>query len=457
MAWINDVWRPLRVRIDKTELYKLTRSISGTANDMSVAMGVWHTIMYPVMQDYLTGKLEMKLDALPKLEDQYYANNKPREESENYHMNTFHNQWVKKHHLLKRYYGKDSLLDLGCGRGGDIFKWLSAGYKTVVGLDLFEDNISNPHDGAYARLLDIKSNSRNNNSAYDPKTHKYMFLPFNVAEKINEQSISAMPNRDNRDIALHLWGLKEMKALPALQGLFGVAANKFDIVSCQFAVHYFFENDFTLDAFCYNVFKHLKPGGLFMGTCFDGQSIADLLADVEEGDVVSGKHKNSLSWAIIKKFKKYIPNKTGQSISVYVQTINQYITEYLVDYEFLRDQLAKYGIRPLTNDECLKHGFKASTGMFSELFNELKDHVANNMVYNEKNRLAACLNMTETEQKFSFLNRWFVFTKDDNDMPDKDAAVLKAKKRVTKKKEDASEKQKVTPKRKTTRKSAKVT
>ena len=55
----------------------------------------------------------------------------------------------------------------------------------------------------------------------------------------------------------------------------------FDVVSSQFAIHYFFENKTSLGNFLQNVSDNLKTGGYFIGTCFDGKRVFDSLSDTE--------------------------------------------------------------------------------------------------------------------------------------------------------------------------------
>ena len=50
----------------------------------------------------------------------------------------------------------------------------------------------------------------------------------------------------------------------------------FDIVSCQFAMHYMFENETKLRTFLKNVSCKLEPGGFFIGTTIDADRVVAL-------------------------------------------------------------------------------------------------------------------------------------------------------------------------------------
>ena len=47
----------------------------------------------------------------------------------------------------------------------------------------------------------------------------------------------------------------------------------FDIISCQFAMHYMFEEESWIRTFLTNIRKFLMPGGYFIATLCDGNAI----------------------------------------------------------------------------------------------------------------------------------------------------------------------------------------
>lgn len=391
MSWRNGAWVPLRVRQDKTELWNSTKRIGGTANDSGVAGRIWQTLQYPVEEENLVGRVVIKANDLPPDDDdQYYANTKTRNESENLNMNNFHNRWIKEQLLLKmaasrfRSQNQISLLDLGCGKGGDLQKWLKSGYTTVVGFDKSRDNITNSKNGIYARMLQDED-------TFISKT--YVFLPFDVRLPLQLVNSETYPDENDRVLAEHLWGIKPStrrdigSAIP-----YGLAKSKFDVISCQFAIHYFFENDTILDTFCKNVSDHLKQGGLFVATCFDGKLIDDLLNGTDQ---VEGKSRNGGNlWVIRKEYGRY-QSVTGQAIQVYVETINQYLKEYLVDMDLLERAMNRHGL------------VLEKTQTFEEAYNDLM-----RMPQQHKNAHQAASAMQPVEKKFSFLNRYYVFRKE---------------------------------------------
>ena len=85
----------------------------------------------------------------------------------------------------------------------------------------------------------------------------------------------------------------------------GKGADKFDIITCLFAIHYFFESQEKLEGFLSNVSNNLKSGGLFMATFMDGGSVEKALNEAG-GKIVEGRktfEEGSVPiWAIIKRF-----------------------------------------------------------------------------------------------------------------------------------------------------------
>ncbi len=53
----------------------------------------------------------------------------------------------------------------------------------------------------------------------------------------------------------------------------------FDIVSCQFSMHYLFETEAKLRAFLTNVSCRLEPGGYFIGTTIDAERVVSTVRE----------------------------------------------------------------------------------------------------------------------------------------------------------------------------------
>ena len=138
-----------------------------------------------------------------------------------------------------------NLLDIACGRGGDLQKWLNnkLNLKYILAFDNHTESIyssinkGDSYDGAIARFKNIKKHYKNK-------------IPY-----INFQHLNILDPT-------------------ILQKLNSIDSNKlYDVVSCQFALHYFSKTDFTLNNVLNIVSLKLRKGGIFIGTATDGDLI----------------------------------------------------------------------------------------------------------------------------------------------------------------------------------------
>jgi len=96
-------------------------------------------------------------------------------------------------------------------------------------------------------------------------------------------------------------------------------------------------------------------------------------------------------------------------ISVYQESINQDISEYLVNFNYLNRVMEAYGFKIISREEANEMGLPEGSGMFSELFINMLDEI-------KRNKFKATLygqapNMTAIEKEISFLNRYFIYKK----------------------------------------------
>jgi mRNA (guanine-N7-)-methyltransferase len=154
----------------------------------------------------------------------------------------FHN-YIKKnilqiaiHNLNKK--SNISLLDIACGRGGDIHKWINFNISKINGID----NHANSIIEAKRRLFQIQKNKQTK--------YNYFFHNFNI---LDPDILLKLNTKDNNQI--------------------------YDIVSCQFALHYFCEDNSKLDHVLNIVSQKLSKNGLFIGTASDGDLIYNNLLE----------------------------------------------------------------------------------------------------------------------------------------------------------------------------------
>ena len=165
----------------------------------------------------------------------------------------FHN-YIKSNLIINRCLNvnANSLLDIACGRGGDLQKWLNHRLKLryILGFDSHAESIyssirkGDSFDGAIARFQGIKK-------TYSGPPGKFPFINFKNLSVLDPSILLKLNTIDKNKI--------------------------YDIVSCQFALHYFSQNTDTLSKTLELVSSKLKKGGLFIGTATDGDRIFKIL------------------------------------------------------------------------------------------------------------------------------------------------------------------------------------
>jgi len=376
-------WKPLRVRYDKTAELKAGQKNYGNA--YHVANGNWHSIHNPVTGQMLSTGTDIPEDAV---DDVYYDRKDAKNNTRN--LRYFHNLGVKKRLIESVSKRGNSLIDFSVGKAGDLSKWINAHLGFVFGIDIARDNIENKHDGACARYL--KARRDNYGIPYA------LFVNGNSA--LNIRSGVALFTEKGKEITQSVFGeIPKNDALgSAVVRQYGKAAKGLDVGSCQFALHYFFENNDTLQGFARNVAECVKEGGYFIGTCYDGTKIFDALKDKKRGEGINiVENGDTKIWEIIKEYDAttFRDDETslGYPINVYQETINKYFREYLVNFGYLTRVMENYGFKPLTNAEARDIGLPAGIGNFKQLYDESK------------------YRMNAAERKISFLNNYFVFKK----------------------------------------------
>jgi len=304
-------FKPLKYRDDK---------ING--NFSEVALDIYNSILNPVKEEHIT---------------------KSRIKEDFKEMRKFHN--IIKNDLVKRFtFDKTSLLDLACGKAGDLHKWINSDIQEIVGIDINPEFLK-------------EANRRLNEN----KSHK----------KITFYELDLSKNSISKDLGID---------------------KKFDVINCQFAIHYFFENKNTVVNFFENVKNHLNDNGVFIGTVFDGLKVFNCLS---EGDIVH-KQNNKTLLKITKGYKSEEFKELqdyGESINVFLGG-NTILTdseekgteEFIVDFNKFVELADTFSLELV------------ETNLFQNIYKE--------WIINKNGT-----EIPEYQKDFSFLNRTFVFKK----------------------------------------------
>lgn len=231
-------------------------------------------------------------------------------------MNQYHNK-IKKLYIDNL--AEERLLDLACGRGGDLRKWKdNKKIKFVLGYDINEESIKE----AKTRLKGLKF----------PKSKQVFFKTLDLSANI----------------------LK--------------CKTNFDTITSFFAFHYFFKNKSSLKNILESIDNCSTTGTKLVLALFDGDKIDSLPNETV--------YKN---WSITKQAKK--SGNFGNEILVYLKKtiLDKPEIEYIVRSKVLEEELLKINF------------VLVESKPFAEVLSNKK--------------------LTESERKFSELNRIYVFQK----------------------------------------------
>jgi hypothetical protein len=393
-------WIPLRVRYDKTAEYKQGFK-SSFGNDYVTANNNWHSIHNPVTEKMIATGAD--IPGIEISDDVYY--NSVTDDKKTKGMRDFHNLFVKK--LLIQSVSKkgNTLIDFSCGKGGDIPKWISADLSFVFGIDISKDNIENRLNGACARFLNYKKKT--------PSMPYALFVNGNSG--LNIRSGTNMFNDKANLITKHIFGetTSDTGIGPAVLRQQGKAVSGFDVSSCQFSMHYLFENNTIFYNFIRNVSECTKLNGYYICTCYDGKTIFNMLKKKKVGESIEIYKDDKKVWSVTKQYTSDTfednDSSLGYKIDVYQDSINQTISEWLVNFDLLNNAMEKYGLTLITREEALHIGLPEGSGMFHELYNKMMNEIKKNPSKQKDYGMAAFI--YDYEKDISFLNRYFVYKK----------------------------------------------
>lgn len=278
-----------------------------------------------------------------------------RKSSSIINLRMFHN-WVKNELYIetsKKLEGTIKILELAVGRAGDLYKWIGIEATEVIGIDIDNNSIFGKN-GALHRYKKMKNRAKNDSSL-------------------------TLPN-----CWFHAIDLSKGENLPKIDNI--LKGKTFNIISCQFAIHYFFESQASFYNIVSIIAKYIEKDGYFIGTTLDGDKVRDLFL---EGDVV--KRKMFAFKNVTKPNQEYDPYGNSYLVRLGEKDEDHYFSEkdsleYMVDFKEFKRVLKTFGL-----------DYVKSTS-FDKLY---ETYLKNKPKYK----------MSEDEKEFSFLNFSFMFVK----------------------------------------------
>lgn len=214
------------------------------------------------------------------------------------------NNWVKST-LIRNFTTERGLrvLDMGCGKGGDLMKWDKASIASYTGIDLAEISIDQAR-GRYTKMR---------NPRFSAEFH-----------------------------AFDCFGLPLTQLLPP-------GRRDFDVVSMQFCLHYAFESEAKARQMLSNVACSLSRGGKFLGTIPSSDAIIrhieSLPAGVKEwgNDIYRVEFENQPPPGPDVVFRPAF----GHRYTFYLKDAVDIVPEYVVPFNALRALAEEYNLELL--------------------------------------------------------------------------------------------------------------
>ncbi len=347
-------WNVMRTRYDKTYQYRVLGEPQ-FGNGVRTSESIWTSMHMPITEEMIRQLTTAPPDDTLE-DDLYYRDALESRERILRDVYAFHNK------IKEKLYGSsikagDTLLELAVGRGGDMHKWIKTKPSKVVGIDISKSNLESPKQGACVRYLREQE-----------KTGKLPPALFVVGDMVQP-----LLQQDNR--YLNILDKKEPATTSYLEKFAGLT--EFDVISCQFAIHYACESEESFRTFVGNLTRHGK--GVFFGTCMDGQAVYSLLLG-KTGHIFRADSQ------VFGEFQKEYADgdgwneEFGKAITVKLESFEKPMKEYLVPFGKVVEILAENGYQLI------------NTTLFS-------DHYAQQSQFT----------FTGEHQAFTFLHRSFAF------------------------------------------------
>jgi ribA/ribD-fused uncharacterized protein len=314
----NQLWNVMRTRYDKTYEYRVLGKAQ-YGNDIKTAESVWTSIHVPITETMIREIYTSPIDDTYE-DDMYYRDDIDSRDRILKKVYSFHNA-IKDSQYQTYVVPGNTILDLACGRAGDLYKWINCGASKVFGLDIAETNLTGARQGACVRYLKEKAKNPRGNLP------KVLFAQADMTKRFEDQ--------DSKYLNI-VFG-NEPATTPYLTQFKGIQT--WDCTTCQFAIHYACETEDTFRNFVHNL-RHCKS--IFFGTYLDGKSVYSLLVGKDRHTF---RERGKVFAEITKKYNDEGEWKEefGQQIDVLLETIVKPTPEYLVPFEKVQEILREAG------------------------------------------------------------------------------------------------------------------
>lgn len=406
-------WKILRTRWDKTESVMRDKKRYGNFKDNAIK--VWKSMReavtieeikklarpdtYAQQQKQLSSRIDSKVISSERAQDIYYQ----KVTNLGKVFREYHN-WIKSI-LIYSYCSqgkenrdgkmkKKSVLDIGCGRGGDILKMYHARVSELIGTDPDHEGLFGAIDSATVR--------------YQGNVNKFPDFP---RMTFIHADGSVQYDADLQEKKLQGMAPENKKMIEKVF----TKDKKFDIINSQFAIHYIFDSTTSVENLISNVKNYLKPDGYLVCTLFDAKQVMNLLSgkDTFTSWYTDDDGQRAKFFEIVKKFDGEIKDEPGMAIDVHMGWVSQegkYITEYLVSPKLMIKSMEKAGC-VLVDSDLFVNIYNINREWFSEVI-EHEENPKNKKFYKNVAQFYGDLKGADKESKiWNDLYRFYVFKK----------------------------------------------
>jgi mRNA (guanine-N7-)-methyltransferase len=227
------------------------------------------------------------------------------------------NNWVKSVLIGKYAYRKQgepgaNVLDIGCGKGGDLNKWKQARISLYVGMGEYYPKF---HAARHLTSPDIASTSIDQARERWKTMRGNKFDGFFYAHDCFSKPISeVLPKELQRQM--------------------------YDNVSMQFCMHYAFETAQKARMMIENVSRFLRRGGVFVGTIPNSELLLQRLEEVPEDEE---PRFGNTCYAISFKERRH-KGLSGHEYSFFLEDAVEDVPEYIVNWKNFVSLANEYGL-----------------------------------------------------------------------------------------------------------------
>ena len=448
-------WVPIKTRYDKTESVLKHKKKYG--NNVDIADAIWNSIqqnvtindieklgndeLYEQELADIKSRIDASIVAAEKQKDVYYQKTTdfatPLRNFNNYIKSniifTYCSPKISNDKLKKL-----AILDLGCGRGGDIQKFFHSKVGKYVGFDPDHHGIHSSTNGALSRY-----------NAFRRKMPNFPKMDFLIADASSEL---------NYDSQLKSIGKMSVENKNLLESIFGTDKDnlnniKFDVFNCNLMIHFVLKNDTTWNNFCTNINNFMADDGYLLITTFDGdilhKNFQNKKGNIKELYNSDGTKKTFFEFKSNYDYKSSDINRTGLSYNAFVSMFKEddnFDTEYLVPHDFLVSSLKEKCNMSLIESNSFDKIYEQQKMFFENI--APKEENSKSKAYFMK--IAEFYNMDDSVNKagyeFCKLHKYYIFKKETgkavkNQKPELKKKVTKEK--VTKEKVTKVTKEKV--------------